>query len=250
MCRGRRAAPAAAPPRPGHRGTSAGAARRVPSLQAAGHLSRSVPVPSPLPSPLRLPSWWQGRLPVRVLRGPGRAGEARSPLPCTSLRRRRRRRRLASAAERRQQQEQRQTFPSHDSRAADSSRRGTASRVSRSRRERRGDPGAPGREQESRTHPSPPTHALPAPPPAAAPGQPRSERGRWAPRGPERGPGGAPEPRASGASRRRRDGGRARLQAPGGHEAPREEGGTCLPACPTAAPGSWEALSPGSVLAI
>ncbi|XP_056342934.1 vesicular inhibitory amino acid transporter-like [Oenanthe melanoleuca] len=59
--------------------------------------------------------------------------------------------------------------------AAHSSRRGTASRVSRSRRQRREDPGAPGREQESRTHPCPPSHT---PRPAAAPRAARSERGR------------------------------------------------------------------------
>lgn len=51
-------------------------------------------------------------------------------------------------------------------RAAHPSRRGTASRVSRSRRQRRAAPGAPGREQESRTHPCPPAHT---PRPAAAP---------------------------------------------------------------------------------
>lgn len=77
MCRRSSAAPAAALPWPGQRGTSGGAARRVPSLQAGGHLSLSVPVPSSLPSPQGFPSWWRGgRLP---LRGPGRAGEARAP---------------------------------------------------------------------------------------------------------------------------------------------------------------------------
>lgn len=223
-----------------------------PLSAAWGSVVTLGPCPLVPPVPTRTPELAaRSPPPPRTPRSrPGGRG-AGSPLPCTSLRRRRRRRRLASAAERRQQQEQRQTFPSHGCRAAHTSRRGTASRVSRSRRESRGDPGAPGRQRESRTHPCPPAHTpLPAPPPArgTASGTGGQRAGPEDSEGSERGPGAAPEPRASGAARRRRAGGAARLQDPrskiqdpGSGPARGEEGGTCLP--------DGRSPEPGSVLA-
>lgn len=178
------------PPRPG-RGTSGGTPaalpRRIPST-GWGHLSLSVPVPPTLPSPQGLPSRWQGRLPLYVLRGPGRdEWGTGSPLPCTSLRRRRR---LASAAERRQEQEERQTFPSHGSRAAELLARPAPVQPGEwatAARERRGDPRCPG-QGAGHTPACPPTPSPPrrSPPRRSGPrlrAQARRESGRWAPRG-------------------------------------------------------------------